>query len=171
VLPSGRCIEIRALRPEDRAGLLAAVGRSSPQSLYRRFFTPKHRFSEGEIAYFLDVDFIGHIALVATSKEKGQAIIVGGGRYLSTGAKKAELAFAVVDEYQGQGIGASLLRHLVAIARASGLEELSAEVLADNIAMLKVLANSGLPMSTTREPGVVRVTLLLHRRSHVTQHC
>ena len=33
----GRKIEIRALSPEDQAGLIAAVRRSSAQSLYRRF--------------------------------------------------------------------------------------------------------------------------------------
>jgi ribosomal protein S18 acetylase RimI-like enzyme len=65
----------------------------------------------------------------------------------------------VVDEYQGQGIGAALMRHLAAIARAAGLEELIAEVLPDNIAMLKVFEKSGLRVSTTREPRMVHVAL------------
>jgi RimJ/RimL family protein N-acetyltransferase len=170
LLPNGRQIEIRALRPTDRADLLAAVERSSPQSLYRRFFSPKHGFTEKEITYFLDVDFIGHVALVATLKEEGRTVIVGGGRYVATSPEKAELAFAVVDQYQGQGIGAALMRHLIAIARAAGLEALSAEVLAENVAMLKVFAKSGLPMSTERESGVVRVALLLREGSEATRH-
>src|SRR5262249_42859953 len=106
--------------------LLTAVGRSSPQSLYRRFFAPKRGFSEGEITYFLDVDFAKHVALVASADEKGQPVIVGGARYIVVRPGKAELAFVVVDQYQGQGIGAALMRHLAAIARATGLEELSA---------------------------------------------
>jgi GNAT superfamily N-acetyltransferase len=170
VLPGGRSMEIRALRPTDRAGLLAAVGESSPESLYRRFFSPKRGFTEGEIAYFLDVDFIAHVALVATLEEEGQSVIVGGGRYVVARPGKAELAFAVVDRYQGQGIGATLLRHLIAIARAAELHELSAEVLADNAAMLKVFARSGLPMSSVREPGVVHVALLLRQPSEAAQH-
>ena len=47
-LPGGKFIEIRALRPEDRHGLLAALYRSSDQSRYRRFFSPKRGFTESE---------------------------------------------------------------------------------------------------------------------------
>src|SRR5262245_16147993 len=38
VLRNGRRLEIRALRPDDQAGLIEAVSRTSDQSLYRRFF-------------------------------------------------------------------------------------------------------------------------------------
>ena len=44
-LPGGKVIEIRALRPEDRHGLLAALYRSSDQSRYRRFFSPQSEVS------------------------------------------------------------------------------------------------------------------------------
>jgi ribosomal protein S18 acetylase RimI-like enzyme len=67
----------------------------------------------------------------------------------------------VIDERQGQGIGAALMQHLVAIARESGLKELIAEVLPDNVPMLKVFEKSGLRLSTTREARVVHVTLQL----------
>ena len=150
----GRRVEIRALKPDDREGLVAAVGRASDQSLYRRFFGAKRDFSEREIAFFLNVDFVNHVALVAVLEEDGRPVIIAGGRYVVVQPGKAEVAFAVVDRYQGQGIGAALLRHLAAIARAAGLEELIAEVLPDNIAMLKVLEKSGLRVSTTREPRV-----------------
>ena len=163
LLRGGRSIEIRAICAADRTELLSALYRSSPQSLYRRFFAPKRGLTEGEIAYFLNVDFITHVAVVATLEEQGQSAVVGGGRYILVGPNKAEIAFAVVDQYQGQGIGAALMRHLAAIARTTGLEELSADVLADNVAMLKVFASSGLAMRTTRERDVVHVALLLRK--------
>jgi hypothetical protein len=50
-LRDGRRVEIRALRPDDRANLIAAVSRSSGQTLYRRFFAVKRDFSEPEIAF------------------------------------------------------------------------------------------------------------------------
>ena len=71
------------------------------------------------------------------------------------------MAFAIVDEYQGQGIGAALLRHLTAIARSAGLRKLIAEVLAENAPMLKVFERSGLDYRTKRNSGVVHVTLRL----------
>jgi RimJ/RimL family protein N-acetyltransferase len=157
----GRRFKIRALRPEDRAELLAAVSRSSAQSLYRRFFSPKRGFTEQEIAYFVNVDFVNHVALVAVLDKAGRDVIIGGGRYIVVQPETAEVAFVVVDDYQGQGVGAALLRHLAKIARDAGLKELMAEVLPDNVSMLKVFEKSGLRLNTTREAGVVHVTLQL----------
>jgi GNAT superfamily N-acetyltransferase len=160
-LRDGRRVEIRALRPDDRSELVAAVARSSGQSLYRRFFALKRSFTESEIAFFLNVDFVDHVALVAVVQEGGRPAIVGGGRYVVVQPGKAEVAFAVVDQYQGQGLGAALMHHLAAIARGAALKELVAEVLPDNIPMLKVFEKSGWPISTKRESGVVHVTLRL----------
>src|SRR6516162_450204 len=123
----GRPVEIRALRPDDRAELLAAIGRTSTQSLFRRFFAAKRGFTDQEIEFFLHVDFINHVALVAVMEEDGRPAIVGGGRYIVLQPRKAEVAFAVIDRYQGQGIGTALMRQLAEIARAAGLRELIAE--------------------------------------------
>jgi ribosomal protein S18 acetylase RimI-like enzyme len=88
-------------------------------------------------------------------------MIVGGGRYIIARPGSAELAFTVEDDYQGQGIGSALLRHLVSLARAAGLQELTAEVMSDNTPMLRVFEKSGLPLERKLQAGVVRVTLRL----------
>jgi GNAT superfamily N-acetyltransferase len=161
VLHDGRRVEIRALRPDDRTDLLEAVGRISAQSLGRRFFAPRRFFSEPEIAYFLNVDFVDHVALIAVMEEDGRPVIVGGGRYIVLEPGKAEVAFAVVDQYQRQRLGAALMHHLATIAREAGLRELIAEVLTDNIAMLKVFEKSGFPLHRERSAGLVHVALRL----------
>ena len=160
-LRDGRKIEIRALKPEDQAGLLAAVERASTQSLYRRFFGVRRNFSEKEVAFFLKVDFVKHVALVAVATEGGRPVIIAGGRYIVERPGVAEVAFAVIDEYQGQGIGAALLHHLATIARGAELAEFTAEVLPENTPMLKVFEKSGLKADTKREAGAVHVTLQL----------
>jgi ribosomal protein S18 acetylase RimI-like enzyme len=160
-LRDGRRIEIRDLRPDDRADFLAALGRIGSESLRRRFFGLKRSFSEPEIAYFVNVDFVSHVALVAVAEEVGRPVIIAGGRYIVQQPGKAEVAFAVVDEFQGQGIGAALMRHLASIARQSGLRELTAEVLTENIAMLKVFEKSGFPIRMERSAGEVQIALRL----------
>lgn len=160
-LRNGQRVEIRALRPQDRDEFVAAAGRLSGKSLYRRFFAPKPHFSEKERAFFLDVDFVGHVALIAVLEEGGTPVIAGGGRYVVTKPGQAEVAFAVVDQYQGQGIGMTLVRHLAVIARNAGIRELIAEVLPHNAAMLKAFEKSGLRVGTKRESGTVHVTLKL----------
>ena len=160
-LRNGRQIEIRALKPGDRQELLAAADRTSDRSLYRRFFGVRREFTEEEVAAFVNIDFLNEVALIAMVHESGREVIAGGGRYIVVRPGTAELAFTVVDEYQGQGIGSALLRHLVTLARAAGLRELIAEVLPDNAAMLQVFERSGLELRRQRESGVVHLTLQL----------
>jgi GNAT superfamily N-acetyltransferase len=157
----GRKIEIRALTPEDKTDLLDAIGRTSTQSLYRRFFGAKRHFSEKEVAFFVNVDFVKHVALIAIAEEGGHPVIAAGGRYVVQRPGTAEVAFVVTDNYQGQGIGAALLRHLAILGRDAGLREFTAEVLPENVPMLKVFEKSGLKTNTKREPGAVHVTLQL----------
>jgi RimJ/RimL family protein N-acetyltransferase len=105
---------------------------------------------------------VDHVAIVVEVDEDGKPAIVGGARFIRTGAGTAEVAFAVIDPYQGQGIGTILMRHIVSLARTTAnLHELVAEVLPENTAMLKVMEKSSLPMITRREAGVVHVTLAL----------
>lgn len=158
-LRDGRSIEIRALRPQDQTQMLAALSRTSAQSLYRRFFGPKKGFSESEKTFFLNVDFTHHVALVATIDQSDRTEIVGGGRYVLTKPRIAEVAFTVIDEFQGKGVGSALMRHLTLLARRAGLKQLIADVLPDNAAMINVLKNSGFPTATSRAKGVVHVRL------------
>ena len=159
LLRDGRRVEIRALRPGDRAALLAAADHTSDQSLYRRFFGVRRAFSEEEVAAFVNVDFVDEIALIAMLREGEREVIAGGGRYIVVRPGTAELAFTVVDEFQGQGIASALRRHLTALARAAGVREFIAEVLPDNTAMLRVFERSGLRMERKRADGVVHITL------------
>jgi RimJ/RimL family protein N-acetyltransferase len=160
-LRDGSAMQIRALQPDDRDDMLAAVGRSSTQSLRRRFFVSKRGFSEKEIAFFIDIDFTNHVALVAETDEDGQSVIVGGGRYIIVQPGRAELAFTVIDAYQGKGIGTALMRHLLVIARNSGLKELTAEVLRENAAMLKVFSGFGFRSGAGSDPQVRHLSLQL----------
>jgi RimJ/RimL family protein N-acetyltransferase len=160
-LRDGRSVDVRAQRPADRDAIAAAFRRSSPETIYRRFFGPRTGFTEKEVAFYLDLDFVNQVALVAELEEAGRKAVVGGGRYIVSEPGRAEVAFTVDDPHQGLGIASRLMRHLVAIARDAGLKELVAEVLPDNAPMLKVFERSGLAVTTRRDPGVVYVTLAL----------
>jgi RimJ/RimL family protein N-acetyltransferase len=176
LLRDGRTVEIRAIRPDDRSELAAAVDRSSVQSVYRRFFAVRRFFSDQELEFFSNVDFVNHVALVAVMELDGKSTIAGGCRYVLVHPGTAEMAFFVVDQLQGYGIGAALMGHLAAIARSAGLNELVADVLSDNTAMLKLLEKSGLPVISRQQSGVVHVALKLRQepelfsRSDQTRH-
>ncbi len=160
-LRNGLQIEIRALQPDDKGDMLAAIGRTSTESLQRRFFVVKRGFSQKEIDFFMKIDFINHVSLVALAYEDGHPIIVGGGRYVVVEPGRAEVAFIVIDGYQGRGIGAHLVQHLACIARGAGLTELIADVLPENTAMRKVFSKFGFQPAPKREPQVIHLVMKL----------
>ena len=160
-LRNGHLIEIRALRPSDEHGMLDALDQTNAESLRRRFFVTKRAFSDKEKAFFMNVDFVKHVALVAEIEETGRRSIVGGGRYIITAPGEAEIAFVVIDAYQGQGIGSLLLRHLAHIARSAGLKKFSADVLPENAAMRKVFSTFGFEPRPSADPRVLHLVLAL----------
>jgi GNAT superfamily N-acetyltransferase len=159
LLRDGRSIEIRALRPDDETQMLAALSRTGQQSLYRRFFGVKKGFSQREKAFFLNVNFTDHVALVATIKQSDDTAIVGGARYVVAAPGIAEVAFTVIDDFQGKGLGSALLRHLVLLAKRASLKQLIADVLPENTSMMNIFRQSGLRATTRQARGVVHVKL------------
>jgi RimJ/RimL family protein N-acetyltransferase len=151
-LRDGQRVGIRSQRPLDRKDLEAALARMSDESLHRRFFGARRH-------YFVDIDFVNHVALVAVVQETGKQTIVGAARYVVVRPGQAEVAFGVVDQNQGQGLGGALMRELAAVAHQGGINELVADVLGSNLAMLKVFEKSGLQVVTKREGPIVHVTL------------
>ena len=160
-LRDGRSVEIRMLRADDEEDMLAAIGRTSSQSLQRRLFGPKRSFSKTEVDFFMNIDFTSHVALIALADEDEHEVIIGGGRYVVTDSGMAEIAFVTIDDYQGLGVGTLLMRHLIILARAAGLEQLVADVLPENTAMRKVFAKFGFQVRRGRDPQVVCLALPL----------
>ena len=156
-LRDGARVVIRAASSADRQGLREALSRMSDRSIKQRFFTSRPRFAPDQVDYFANPDFERQVALVALDGGR----IVGGARYVGDGAT-AEVAFAVVDDHQGRGIGSLLLRHLATIARAKGVVAWTAEVLPDNEAMLRVFERSGLATAVSRDADAVHLDMQLN---------
>jgi len=166
-LRDGTAVEIRALRPEDESDMLAALEQTSAQSLQRRFFAMKRHFSDKERAFFMHVDFKNHVALVVLAEHAGRQTIIAGGRYIVFEPGRAEMAFVVIDTWQGRGVGSILMDHLNRIATEAGLLELTAEVLPENKGMRTVFAKFGFKPAAHRDPRTIHLVLRLgqHRRS------
>lgn len=159
-----RRLTIRAIGPEDRGLVIDALRNVSAESLYLRFFSGKTKVTDRDLRQATEVDFVNVVALVAVLDEDGRDQIVGGARYILTddapgAGTRAEVAFLIADAHQGLGIGSRLFRHLVAIARASGVTRLEAEVLPANAGMLRLFARSGLPVTRTGSSDSVHVVI------------
>ncbi len=132
---------VRPLGAADRDAYVAALDGLSAHSRYLRFAAPKPRFTRREIDYLTDVDGVNHVALVAMGAPGCQGIAVA--RYVRTDDGAAEVAVAVVDAWQGRGVGGTLTTLLLDHAREAGVHALDAHVLTENHASLALLHRFG----------------------------
>jgi GNAT superfamily N-acetyltransferase len=130
-LPDGAELLIRQIGPADKELLVGGFERLSPQSRYRRFFTPQDRLSERDLAYLTEVDHRDHEALVAIDAASGD--LVGVARYVR-GAEPylAEVAVVVGDPWQHRGVATNLLERLVERARSARITHFVALVMDEN---------------------------------------
>jgi len=157
VLRSGSTLRLRPIRREDAAALLAFYARLSQDSLYFRFFSPT-RVDEAAASRFCDVDYENQFALVGDAG--GRIVAIAQYFRIPKQPELAEVAFAVEDALQGQGIGTRLLDRLADVARSHGIRSFEAHVLAHNRQMSDVFRNCGFTAQKRRtEGGVERVLL------------
>ncbi len=166
ILKNGTTVTLRAIRTDDKNRIVEAFKNLEPESIYTRFFVPKNHLSDEELKTITEVDFENTVALVVTIPAGGgEETIIGAGRYVlydpPNPLRRAEIAFTIEEDYHGQGIASSILRHLIHIAREKGVLQFEADVLPQNKAMLAVFARCGLPMKKTLEEGTVHVSLSL----------
>ena len=150
-------IEIRPIRPDDRGALADGMRRLSPESRYRRFFSPVDSLTERQLTYLTDVDHHDHEALVAL--EAGTEHGVGVARFVRSqhDPEVAEVAVAVADDWQGQGIGSELLHRLTERARDEGIRRFSGSILEENRPMRELMAELGDLRVTDRAAGGIEV--------------
>jgi RimJ/RimL family protein N-acetyltransferase len=144
---------IRPVSPDDKASIVSGFEKLSPESRYRRFFSPLDRLSDRDLAYLTEVDHHDHEALIAHS-EGGEPL--GVARYVrGSDPRKAEVAVVVVDEWQGRGVATELLNRLADRAREEHVQVFTATILTDNrdaLGLMRTLGGArrvGSPSTTT----------------------
>lgn len=147
VLPlrDGTKVHLRPIVPEDEPLLHEAVAAMSERTVYFRFFSPLKRMSDALAHRLAVVDYADRFAVVATTnKPSSKERIVGVARYdRARGTDVAEVAVAVIDEFQRRGLGAILLAELARVARGNGIKTFQLIVLPENTQMLALLRKMG----------------------------
>lgn len=138
-------VQLRPIAPEDEPLLHDAVAAMSERTVYFRFFSPIKRMSDALAHRLAVVDYHDRFAIVATSnKPAGKERIVGVARYdRAPQTDVAEVAVAVIDEFQRRGLGGVLLAELARVARLHGIKSFQLIVLPENREMLGLLRKMG----------------------------
>lgn len=153
-------VHVRPIVPEDEALLHEAVAAMSERTVYFRFFSPIKRLSDAVAHRLAVVDYNDRFALVATTHHPGgRERIVGVARYDRAPATEvAEVALAVIDEFQRRGLGGTLLSILARVAREHGIKTFSLIVLPENDEMLGLLRRMGWIHQAKLTGGVYEIT-------------
>jgi ribosomal protein S18 acetylase RimI-like enzyme len=113
-------------------GLLA---RLSPNSVYRRFFSPQVRADQFR-ASLLTTDLFDRDAIAAL---EGGAV-VGLAQYSRRkGSGEADMAIVIADARQRQGLGTRLVAALADRAAAAGITAFTVSIQGDNFAAMRLL--------------------------------
>jgi GNAT superfamily N-acetyltransferase len=131
---------LRAATPADVDAVQAFVRALSIESRTRRFFAPVRELSPALVQALVGRDPRHHFVVMLDGSR-----VIGLGQYarLASCADSADFALVVADDWQGWGLGRRILEHLVAEARAAGLQQLRADVMSGNRPMLKLVRSLG----------------------------
>jgi len=153
LLADGGVVHIRPSRPTDADEIRAMHSRTSARSLYLRYFSVVTQISDKQVELFTKVDE-NNAALIA---ELAGRIIAAGTyhRNLKGDTDSAEVAFIVEDSQQRRGLGSILLEHLAAAAQERGIRRFTAEVLSENVQMVRVFIDAGYVVNREYDSGVV----------------
>lgn len=161
-LRDGTPIRVRPIRPDDKELLVEGMRRLSPESRYRRFFSPVETLSPTLLRRLTEIDYVDHFAWIVLSRESEEvpAPAIAVGRYirLSTEPTCAEVAITVRDDYQARGLGAMLLEILGLVARDHAITEFTAVVLPENSPMRHLLSDEGIDLQFDADAGALRGT-------------
>jgi acyl-CoA hydrolase/N-acetylglutamate synthase-like GNAT family acetyltransferase len=155
-------IFLRPIKMTDEHELKDFIHGLSDRSLYTRFISKRQDVPHERLQELVVIDYTQEMAIVAVVEgEEGKETFVGVGRYyIYPDRQSAEVAFAVRDDFQNNGIGQELLTYLTYLARRQGLLGFTAEVLAGNEPMLHVFEKGGFEMQRRTIAGLVELKML-----------
>lgn len=139
-LKNGQILHIRPMRPEDAEAKQQFVQNLSPQSRYTRFMTQTNELPPATLARLSDTDYHSECALAAFDAEGN---IAGVCRFSRISDAECEFSISLSENVRGQGLAAHLLSTVVQTASKQGYAFMSAEILKNNTAMLKLAGKSG----------------------------
>ena len=154
LLADGATIEIRPGADTDFDAVWHMYRAMSPDNIYLRFFSMSRAAAAEQAQRACREPSADHATRLACLGGE----VVGVASYeCAKPPVTAEITVAVADHTRHRGIATLLLEHLRSAAHEQGVRTFTAEVLAENAAMLKVFADAGLRARRTWADGVVEL--------------
>jgi len=151
---TGMEILLRPVKISDEPLLKDFFYALSDDSMYNRFFSTRRDMPHQLLQEFVIIDYTQEMLILAVAEEGEKEVILGMGQYaVNEKYHTAEVAVVVRDDYQRMGVGKQILQYLTYLAKKQGLLGFNAEVLADNIPMVRLFEKMKFDTKKQREGG------------------
>lgn len=140
MLKTGISVTVRPFEPEDAQAKQQFVRSLSPQSRYTRFMTATNELPQPTLARFSKLDYQHEGAFIA---ENSDGLIVAVSRFSRLSRDECEFGISVAENMRGTGLATQMMHLIIQLATQQGYQSMSAEILKENIAMLKLAEKSG----------------------------
>lgn len=139
-LPDGTRVLIRPLTPEDKNALVAFFGAVTSED--ERFMRGSVRDPQMIAGWAEHVDYTKVLPMVAMVNDK---IIGDATLHFRTGSERhiADVRIFLGKEYRKCGLGTSILRTMIEVAKKQGLQQLVAKIVADQVTTIKAFQHLG----------------------------
>jgi len=158
-------IFFRPVKPSDERLLQEFFYHLSEKSVYQRFFQNMKAFPHELAQEMVAVDFREKTGIVGIyGTPANERIIAAGNWILNINTNIAEVAFAVEDRYQRQGIGTHLVKLLIRHAQEQGILGFIATVISGNIAVTNLFKKCGYVFHTEHDVDMYTVRLFFDEK-------
>jgi acetyltransferase len=162
VLPSGRTVMLRPIRPEDEPAHHEFISKCAPDDLRLRFFHLVRRLPHAEMARLTQIDYDREMAFVATEQKPdgtGPETLGVVRTITDLHNDKTEYAILIRSDLKGQRLGWKLMDKIVRYSRSRGTKRIIGLVLADNRKMLDLVHRMGFESRRVPDDDIMEVEL------------
>lgn len=159
--PSTGLISTRPVAPDDVDRVRGLLQRLSPESRYRRFFSPMPVIDDRVVRSIVGVDHVDREAVVAVVA--GDVIGLASYDRAHDDPACAEVAVMVEDAWHHVGIGRLLTRELGKLADGRGITSFTAEVLSSNLAPVHLARAVSPALAVSFADGQTHLVMALRR--------
>jgi len=156
----GFSLFFRPVRINDEHLMKDFFYKLSNDCMYSRFISTRTDMPHERLQKFVVINYLREMVILATIEQDNKEEVIGLGQYIiDDSTHTAEVAFVVLDAYQGRGVGAELLAYLTFLAKKQGLLGFAAAVLQDNKPMLHLFESMGFEIEKRLDAGTYELIM------------
>ena len=151
---AGARVLIRPIRPEDEPLIVAFHNRLSERTVVQRYFAAldlNARTAHERLTRICFIDYDRELALVAETTDSAGKPVIGGVSRMIREDRTATLAVVVADDFQGHGLGETLMRRALDAAHSEGIRQVLIHFLPENLRMRNLSRKLGFTLSEEKD--------------------